>query len=474
MGIRPSKPAPNGSSSLPFFFLTFWRALDRRVLGASRARLRAVEEHVAQLLRESPERHREVDAKDAAERAERFLDELAVAFRPRRDRPRLERQRVVWYNASGVEVVHRSQPLALLTRAVRRVERERARRHLRHAHAAPRAGEPAREQPIAAVERVDDDDVVGKAERDLDRLGEPPLDPGLENQPIDDDVDGVIAAAIELDVLVERSLLIVDADLREAAGAQRRQLLLELAFPAADDRREHVHALLVRRQHHHVDDAFEGLRRDLAAAQVAMGHADVGEEQPQVVVDLGDRADRRTRVRPGRLLLDRDGRRQAVDQVDVRLLHLLEELAGVGGQRFDIAPLALGVNRVEGERGLPRPRQAGNDDQPVTREVDVDILEVVDARAAHRNPVVRHREDGYSGRFRSSPKTAILARGSVEAETVGTTTFPGFLAAKASHRRGRSASSAGERLLQREVTVLRKVAAGGCAGSRRTRKSGCR
>ena len=168
-----------------------------------------------------------------------------------------------------------------------------------------------------------------------------------------------------------------------------------------------------------------------------MGHADVGEEQPQVVVDLGDRADRRTRVRPGRLLLDRDGRRQAVDQVDVRLLHLLEELAGVGGQRFDIAPLALGVDRVEGERGLARPRQAGNDDQPVTREVDVDILEVVDARAAHRNPVVRHREDGYSGRFRSSPKTAILARGSVEAETVGTSAFPGFFPEKACHRGGR-------------------------------------
>jgi hypothetical protein len=68
-------------------------------------------------------------------------------------------------------------------------------------------------------------------------------------------------------------------------------------------------------------------------------HADVGEEQPEVVVDLGDRADRRPRVGPGRLLLDRDGRRQAVDEIDVRLLHLLEELAGVGRQRLDVAPL---------------------------------------------------------------------------------------------------------------------------------------
>ena len=168
------------------------------------------------------------------------------------------------------------------------------------------------------------------------------------------------------------------------------ELLLELALPAAHDRRQHVDALVVRRQHHHVDDALERLRGDLAAAEVAVRHADVGEQQPQVVVDLGDGADRRARVRAGRLLLDRDGRRQAVDEVDVRLLHLLEELAGVGRQRLDVAALSFGVDRVEGERRLARPRQAGDDDQLVAREVDVDILEVVDARAAHRNPVVRH------------------------------------------------------------------------------------
>ena len=46
--------------------------------------------------------------------------------------------------------------------------------------------------------------------------------PRLDDQPIDDDVDGVVAAAIELDVLVERAQLAVDARLGEAARAQRR------------------------------------------------------------------------------------------------------------------------------------------------------------------------------------------------------------------------------------------------------------
>ena len=77
----------------------------------------------------------------------------------------------------GSKSTRRAEPLAARAGAVRRVERERARRHLRHAEAAVDAGQPPREQPVAAVERVDDDDVVGEVERDLDRLGEPALEP---------------------------------------------------------------------------------------------------------------------------------------------------------------------------------------------------------------------------------------------------------------------------------------------------------
>ena len=89
------------------------------------------------------------------------------------------------------------------------------------------------------------------------------------------------------------------------------------------------------------------------------------EQHAEVVVDLGDGADRRARVLRRRLLLDGDGGREPLDRVDVGLLHLLEELARVGGERLDVAPLALGVDRVEGERGLARPGQPGDDDELV-------------------------------------------------------------------------------------------------------------
>ena len=149
---------------------------------------------------------------------------------------------------------------------MRRVERERPRRHFGHAHAAPGASEAPREQPIASIQGVDDDDVVSEAEGDLDRFGEATLDARLQDDAIDNDIDRVIAPPIQLDVLVERALLAVNPDLGETARAKRRQLFLELALPAANDWREHVHAFIVRRQHHHIDDAFERLRRDLAAA----------------------------------------------------------------------------------------------------------------------------------------------------------------------------------------------------------------
>jgi excinuclease ABC subunit A len=82
-----------------------------------------------------------------------------------------------------------------------------------------------------------------------------------------------------------------------------------------------------------------------------------------------------------------------------------KELARVGRARLDIAPLPFGVERVEGERRLPRPREPRHDHELVARQIDVDVLQVVDARAAYRNPVVRHLSCQL---FRGKPKTRIL------------------------------------------------------------------
>src|SRR5664280_344793 len=146
-----------------------------------------------------------------------------------------------------------------------------------------------------------------------------------------------------------------------------------------------------------IDHLLDGLALDLAAAVGAVWVPDPREEQPQVIVDLGHRADRRARVPAGALLIDGDRRREAVDLVDVWLLHLAQELAGIRRQALDIAALALGIDRVEGKAALAGPGEAGDDDQAIPRDADRDVLQVVLAGTANNELIGRHCRSSVPG-----------------------------------------------------------------------------
>src|SRR5262249_14356666 len=60
-------------------------------------------------------------------------------------------------------------------------------------------------------------------------------------------------------------------------------------------------------------------------------------------------------------------------------------VAGIGRERFHVTALALGVDGVEGERGFARAREPGEHHQPVARDFEIDVLEIVLARAADRD-----------------------------------------------------------------------------------------
>ncbi len=130
------------------------------------------------------------------------------------------------------------------------------------------------------------------------------------------------------------------------------------------------------------DDGHAGFR--------AIGLADVRVEQAQVIVNLRGGGDDGARAGAGAALLDGDGRGEALDEVHVRLLHLVEELPGVGGEGLDVFALALGVDGVEGERRLARAAQAGDDHQLVARDVQREVLEVVLTRPADSDEFFAH------------------------------------------------------------------------------------
>ena len=173
------------------------------------------------------------------------------------------------------------------------------------------------------------------------------------------------------------------------ASAARLALVARVAIgschaAAAHDRHLEAEeeARAVRQRAELVGHRLGGFAHHVAAAVPAHGPADAREQQPQIVVDLRRRADRRARVADAVLLADGNRRRHALDAVDVGPLHALEELARVGRQRLDVAALPFGVDGVEGERRLARPADAGHDREPARRERHVDVLQVVRPRAA--------------------------------------------------------------------------------------------
>ncbi len=212
--------------------------------------------------------------------------------------------------------------------------------------------------------------------------------PGRQHQAVDHQLDVVLELLVELGRRVDLVQLAVDLDPLEARAQQLGHFLPVLALAAAHDRAQQVEPRPLRHGHHAVDHLRDGLALDRQAGGRRVGDADAGEQEAQIVVDLGDGADRRARVLRGRLLLDRDRGRQAGDEIDVRLLHQLEELARVGRQALDVATLAVGVDGIEGERALAGAGQPGDHHQPVARQIEVDRAEIMLARAADADEVV--------------------------------------------------------------------------------------
>ncbi len=165
-------------------------------------------------------------------------------------------------------------------------------------------------------------------------------------------------------------------------------------------------------------------------AETRRRRAQAGVEQAQVVVQARQRADRGSRVARGGPLIDGDRRREAVDRAHHRPRHAPEELPGIRRERLEIAALRLAADRVECERGLAGPRHAGDDRDRPARDLDVDRLEVVLARAAHR-------EHGH-GRH----PTARASRSPNASSATGSTSSPSARnCAKSCNRDGAPASS---------------------------------
>ncbi len=296
----------------------------------------------------------EVDLPLVRDALDHRLVEARAACRPRDERAFADRERRVGHEQIGVDLLLRAKARAARAGAVRRVEREDPGLELGQPDPVLRAREALAERERVAVEHVDDDEAVRERSRGFDRLPEARAQIRLHHEPVDDDLDRVLELLVEDDLVFEHPHLAVHLHAREPVGAELLEDVLVLALAVADDRRVDRELRALRKPQHLVDDGFDRLARDRPSANRAVRPADPRIEEAQIVVDLGHRADGRPRVARSRLLVDRDRRREPVDRVDVRLLHHLQELACVRGERVVLA----GAVNYELVRGHNRPSLA--------------------------------------------------------------------------------------------------------------------
>ncbi len=272
-----------------------------------------------------------------ADRLEQAAEVLGAGGGPRRERALGDGEVGVGHDELGVDLEAGAEAVAVLARAVGRVEREVAGSELLEAEPALRAAEVLAEREdlvveagvVVAAHDLDLGHALGDAQRGLERVGEAALDAVAPHEAVDDDLDGVLLVAGQLDGVGELVQLAVDDGAGEALAGEVGEQRVVGALAAPHDRRQHLEAGALGQLEHPVDDLLRGLAGDDRAVVRAVRDADAGEQQPEVVVDLGDGADGGARVARRGLLVDRDGRREALDEVDVGLVHLAR---GTGGR----------------------------------------------------------------------------------------------------------------------------------------------
>ena len=100
-----------------------------------------------------------------------------------------------------------------------------------------------------------------------------------------------------------------------------------------------------------------------------MENGNLRKEQFEMIMQLGHGADRRARRSDWTALIDGYGRRDALDALDVRFVHAIEKLAGIGRKTLDVATLAFCIKNIESQGRLSGTTDAGDDSQGVERNV---------------------------------------------------------------------------------------------------------
>ena len=111
-----------------------------------------------------------------------------------------------------------------------------------------------------------------------------------------------------------------------------------------------------------------------------VGTTDTGKEKFQIVVYLGCCTHRRAGITRDNLLLNGDSGSNALNKVNIGLLHTPQELTRIGREALNIATLTLCKYCIKGECRLTRTRQTRNHDKLRVRNLNIHTLKVMHPR----------------------------------------------------------------------------------------------
>ena len=233
--------------------------------------------------------------------------------------------------------------------------------------------------------------------------------------------------------------LAVHAKVRVAlARCPLRQVGVE-ALAGDDQRRQQadVPSAIVPQQAR--GDGLEALGLDGHVAVGTVLRAQFDEQQPQEMVQLGQRGDRALAPSATGALLDGNGRGDAEDGVDVGTRCGLHELARIGVQRLEVAPLPFGEEDVEGQRALAAARNPGDHRERIARDRRRPRLEVVFAGVVDADRTRQEaRAQEASARPQPCGSEARGERGRDSAASYSRNAFPVCEALMARHLRRRA------------------------------------
>ena len=220
----------------------------------------------------------------------------------------------------------------------------------RHADAAILAGIVLREtQFFLLVRQLNDYQTAGMGTGSLNGVCESAALTLSDYEAVNHQFDGVLFILFRFDFFAEIIKNTIHTDTGKTGLAGILKYFRVLTLFTTDNGRKYNKSGSFPQCLYPIHDLVNGLATDLFTALRTMGCTHSGPQQTQIVINLRYCAYSRTGVFRGSLLVNGNGRRQTVNGIHIRFIHLTQKLTGIGTETFHITALTLGINGIKSQ-----------------------------------------------------------------------------------------------------------------------------